>query len=88
MLEAARDAVGQVAAVAFWTSATAGALALLAFEALLIGGWGGAVLASAIPFTAWGGGAARRRVLATPIRIPVREPVAHAEPRGALALPA
>ena len=86
MLEAARDVVGQVAAVAFWTSATAGALALLAFEALLIGGWGGALLASTIPITAWGGGAARRRVLATPIRVPVRapQPVVHVEPRPAL----
>lgn len=86
MLEAAKDAVGQVAAVAFWTSATTGALALLALEALLIGGWAGAALAASIPFTAWGGGAARRRVLATPIRIAVRvrQPVVHVEPRPAI----
>ena len=70
MLGAARDAVGQVAAVAFWTSATTGALALLALEALLLGGWAGAALAASIPFTAWGGGSARRRVLAAPIRVP------------------
>ena len=86
MLEAAKDAIGQVAAVAFWTSATAGALALLAFEALLVGGWAGVVLASTIPFTAWGGGAARRRVLATPVRVPVpaHVPVHAAERRPAL----
>lgn len=68
MLDFARDTVGQVAAVAFWTSATTGAVVLLAFQALLAGGWTGFLLASLMPLAAWGGGSFRRQALLAPVR--------------------
>lgn len=73
MLDVARDVVGQVAAVAFWTSATTGAVALLGFEALLVGGWAGLLLAALMPVAAWGGGSFRRQAMLAPVRtVPVR----------------
>lgn len=63
MLAAARDVASQVVAVAFWSSATAGVIALLAVEALVLKGPAGAALVALMPVAGWGGWSMRRRVL-------------------------
>ena len=73
-----RSTASQVAAVAFWSSATAGVMTLLAVEAMIIGGAMGWALCACIPFACWGGGSMRSRALeeavahvAHPVPVPV-----------------